>query len=99
MPTEIGGDEAAERRTGERTDKGGNRQQRHGGNQFAPLGGAQENEPADRRHHRAAHALQEAGEDELDQIGRYCTEDRADDEDADRSRKMRLAPNLPPSSR
>jgi hypothetical protein len=83
VPGKIGGDEAADRWAGEGPDKARYRQQRHGRNQIAALCGAQQHQPANGRHHCAAHALKEARHDELDHRGGYRTADGADDEDGD----------------
>ncbi len=58
VPGEIGGDEAAERRPDHRPDQGRHRDPRHRVDQRALVDRAQQHEPPDRRHHRAAQPLQ-----------------------------------------
>ena len=71
---EIGGDEAADRRPEDRAD-----QRRHGepgerADQLRFLHRAQDHQPADRHHHRAADALHDAREDDhLDRTGKART--------------------------
>ena len=48
---------------------------------------AQQHQPPDRRHHRAAHALQDAGDDEMGDVLRQRAADRPDHEHADRDRE------------
>ena len=45
---------------------------------------AQQHQPADRRHHRAAEALQDARDHEIGDGGGQCAADRAHHEDGDR---------------
>ncbi|MCY1304081.1 hypothetical protein D9M70_538230 [compost metagenome] len=84
MPGEIGGDEAAERRSGERPDKRWNCQKRHGRDEFAARRAAHQHQAGDRRHHRSAHALQKAREDEGDKAVGDGAENGTGDEDEDR---------------
>ena len=64
VPAEIGGEEPAERRAGERADQRRDGQPGHGRDQLVARRGADQHQARDRRHHRAADALQEARQHE-----------------------------------
>ena len=83
MPGRIGGNEAAERRAADRPDQRRHGEQRHGVEQRRLFNAAHHDEAADRRHHRAAHALNDARQHEFFEILRQCAADRAGDENPD----------------
>ena len=83
MPGRIGGDEAAERRAADRADQRRHGDERHGIEQELLVDAAHHDEAADRRHHRAAHALDDAREHELFERVRRGAADRAEHEHAD----------------
>ena len=82
-PGEIIDDEAADRRAEDGAEQGGGGEPGHGGDQLAFWHGAQEDQAADRDHHGAAHALEDAGGDEFAERVRLAAEDRAKGEDDD----------------
>ena len=89
VPGEIGGDEAAQGRPDHRADQRRHRHPRHRADQRALVDRAQQHEAADRRHHRAAQPLQDAGADEVGDRRRQRAADRADHEHRDRHAKTR----------
>ena len=94
FPAEIGGDEAADRRTDQRADHARNGEHRHGRNQFALLGRAQQDRAANRSGHRTAHALQETRQHEGDQAVGQGAEDGAGHEHEDRGDEHAFRPEL-----
>ena len=83
MPRCIRGDEAAERRTADRPDQRRYGHQRHGVDQKPLVDAAHQDEAADRRHHRAAGALNNARHHELIERARQRAADRAEHEHDD----------------
>ena len=87
VPGQIGGDEAAERRADHRADQRRHRDPGHRIHQRALVDRAQQHQPSDRRHHRAADALQDARDHEIGDRGGQRAADRADHEDGDGDRE------------
>jgi len=83
VPRKIGRDEAAERRTDHRAEQSGHGDPCHRVDERALVDGPQQHQAADRHHHRAAHALKDAGEDEVGERARERTADRAKHENGD----------------
>ena len=88
-PMEIGGDEAAERRTRDRADQRGHGEIGHRVDEIALRRGAQQHEPPDRHHHRAAQPLEHARGDQRRERRRGAAQDRAEGEDDDRAAEHR----------
>ena len=82
---EIGGDEAAERRPGDRADERGHGQVSHRADELALLHAAQQDKPPDRHHHRPAQPLEDARGDQGRQRRRGAAQDRAEREHDDRA--------------
>ena len=88
-PMKIGGDEAAERRPGDRTDQRRHGEIGHRADQIALRRGTQQHQPPDRHHHRAAEPLEHARGDEGRKRRRGAAQDRAEREDDDRAAEHR----------
>ena len=82
-PVEMRREKAAERRADQRADERRHGEPRHGAHEFVTRRGAQQHEPPDRHHHRAAQTLNDAREHDLEQRMREARQDRADGEDGD----------------
>ena len=83
VPGGVGRDEAADRRPQHRPDQRRHRHPGHGVDQVALGHAAHQHRAADRRHHGAAHALHDAGDDEVGQRARQRAADRAEHEHRD----------------
>ena len=88
-PVEIGGDEAAERRPGDRTDQRRHGEIGHRADEIALGHAAQQHEPPDRHHHRPAEALEHARRYESRKRSRGAAQDRAESENDDRAAEHR----------
>src|SRR5471030_1067838 len=82
-PVQIGGDEPAEQRPHGGAEHGGQREVVHRADEFGAAYRAEDDDPADRHHHRAAYALDESRERERDQRGGRRAQEGAGDKDAD----------------
>ena len=83
LPVDIGGDEAAERRSDHGTDHSRNGEPGEGRDELGLRHCAQNDEPADRHHHRPAHALDNAIQHEVEErVGEAacCRAKREDDD-------------------
>ena len=83
-PAECGDEQAADRRPEQRSERRRDEKPVHDRDQLAFRGGLKQHEPADRDHHRAAGALQQAGCDEDRKTSGQAAEDRAEREQGDR---------------
>ena len=83
-PRAVGHDQAAERRANHRADQCRHADIGHRPHQLGFRHGAQQHEPADRHHHRPAHALHDAGEDQHRQRIGETAADRPQGEDDNR---------------
>ena len=83
-PVQVGDDEAADRWAEDGSDRGGDHQPGHRGDEFGFGHRAQQHETPDGDHHRTTTALQHARADEERQARRLRAHDGADGEQADR---------------
>jgi hypothetical protein len=83
-PGRIGRQQATEQRPDDRTQDGRHRHIGHRGHELAAREASQQNEPADRRHHGAADALQHTCRYQHRECAGNATERRADGEDRQR---------------
>ena len=83
-PGEIGDEESADRRTDDRSEQSGHRQIGHRPHEIGLVGGAEQDQPADRHHHRAADPLEDSCRHQLEEGVADAAADRAQGEDGDR---------------
>ncbi len=86
-PMQIIDDQAAGDGLEHRADQAGNGDEAHGADQFGLGERTHQREAADRNHHGATAALQDAADDKQVDVARHAAEDRSEGEEADGGRK------------